>query len=142
MRIPCTRLMPALVAVMLAAPAFADDFEARLGRVPVDSRTQSSVAGIGRATAELDGNRLEVAGAFEGMLGAATAANLHMSPAIGVRGPVIHTLDVSEQASGEIAGSVQLTAEQIAALRAGRLYIQVHSQSAPEGNLWGWLFLE
>ena len=29
-----------------------------------------------------------------------------------------------------------------AALRQGRVYVQVNSQKAPEGNLWGWLLPE
>ena len=32
-----------------------------------------------------------------------------------------------------------LTPDQLQALLDGRLYIQIHSASAPEGNLWGWL---
>jgi hypothetical protein len=24
-------------------------------------------------------------------------------------------------------------------LRQGRMYLQLHSESAPDGNLWGWL---
>jgi hypothetical protein len=128
-----------LFMLALALPAVAQEYAARLGRVPVDSRTQASVAGLGRAVAELDGNRLEIEGEFAGLLGPATVANLHMGPAVGVRGPVIHELKVTHQSDGELSGSMRLSAEQVAALRAGRLYIQVASESAPDGNLWGWL---
>jgi hypothetical protein len=34
---------------------------------------------------------------------------------------------------------VELSSRQANALRAGQLYIQIDSESAPEGNLWGWL---
>jgi hypothetical protein len=27
----------------------------------------------------------------------------------------------------------------VEALKAGRFYIQLHSERAPDGNLWGWL---
>ena len=40
---------------------------------------------------------------------------------------------------GTLTGSIQLTPVQIDDLRRGRLYIQIHSEKAPEGNLWGWL---
>ncbi len=136
------RLAALALALLAAGPALAQEFEARLGRVPVDSRTQSTVAGIGQATAELDGDRLEITGEFAGLLGPATQANLHMGRAVGVRGPVIHELTVAQSAEGRLEGSVRLTAEQIEALRAGRLYIQIHSESAPDGNLWGWLLDE
>ena len=130
------------VGIGLAAPGLAEDFTARLGRVPVDSRTQSTIAGIGHATAKLDGDRLVVEGDFEGLQGAATMADLHMGPAVGVRGPAIHQLTVSKDANGNLSGSVQLSSDEIAALRAGRIYIELASAAAPDGNLWGWLFME
>ena len=37
------------------------------------------------------------------------------------------------------SGTVELTKAQADDLAAGRLYIQIHSQKAPDGNLWGWL---
>lgn len=41
--------------------------------------------------------------------------------------------------SGAIDGSVDLTPGQIDALKKGRFYIQVHSESMPSGQLLGWL---
>ena len=42
--------------------------------------------------------------------------------------------------SGLDADTVRgLTPDQIADLRAGRLYVQIQSERAPDGNLWGWL---
>ncbi|MGD8339606.1 MAG: CHRD domain-containing protein [Gammaproteobacteria bacterium] len=134
--------MCGVAAALLASVSFAEDFQARLGRVPVDSRTQASIAGLGHASAELDGNRLVIEGDFAGLLGPATIANLHMGTAVGVRGPVIESLRVTADSEGELSGSVRLNAEQVAALRSGRLYIQIHSEIAPEGNLWGWLLSE
>jgi hypothetical protein len=129
-----------VLALLLSTSVVAQEFSGRLGRVPIETRTQSTVAGLGHATATLDGNRLTISGDFAGLLGAATVANLHMSPAVGVRGPVIHELSVSTGNEGDLSGSFRLGADEVAALRAGRLYIQVHSESAPDGNLWGWLF--
>jgi hypothetical protein len=34
-----------------------------------------------------------------------------------------------------------LTKDQVDDLAAGRLYVQLHSQKAPDGNLWGWLLM-
>lgn len=124
---------------VLASTALAEEFAARLGRVPVDSRNQTSIAGLGQADAELDGRRLTIAGNFAGLLSPATTANLHMGPAVGAHGPVIHSLKVSARADGELDGSVELNREQVEALRAGRIYIQIQSEGAPDGNLWGWL---
>jgi CHRD domain len=126
--------------MLLAAGAVAaESFHARLGRVPVDSRTQSEVQGLGSADAELDGDRLVITGEFAGLVGAATEASLHMGAAVGARGPAIRALEVTESREGKLSGSVRLDAEQVSALRAGRLYIQIQSETAPDGNLWGWL---
>jgi hypothetical protein len=59
----------------------------------------------------------------------------------GVRGPTILDLDltISKAEKGTLSGSVELTPDQIADLRAGRLYVQIQSERAPDGNLWGWL---
>jgi hypothetical protein len=136
------QILGGMAMLALTSAAFAEEYRARLGRVPVDSRTQSSVAGLGSATAELDGDRLTIEGAFDGLLGPATTANLHLGVAVGARGPVIHSLTVETESAGELEGSFRLSTAEIAALRAGRLYIQVQSESAPDGNLWGWLLTE
>ena len=134
-----SRIVLVLAALLTAMPAVAQVFQARIGRMPVDARNQASVTGLGEATAELDGDTLIVSGRFAGLQGPATAASLHMGPEIGVRGPEVHALEVTTAADGALRGSIELTSEQLAALRAGRLYIQVDSAAAPDGNLWGWL---
>jgi hypothetical protein len=57
----------------------------------------------------------------------------------GIRGPALFDLEVSKATSGTISGVIELTAAQIDELKNSRFYIQLHSQKAPEGNLWGWL---
>ena len=138
MRVQAARVF-GMLAVLLGSAAVAEEFSARLGRVPVDSRTQASIQGLGHATAELDGDRLTIQGDFGGLVAAATEANLHMGIALGARGPVIHSLNVDSEPEGELDGSVRLSPEQIQALHSGRLYIQIASEAAPDGNLWGWL---
>lgn len=135
-------IVVALSAWLSAMPALAQEFQARLGRMPVDARNQASVTGLGDATAELEGDTLIVSGRFAGLQGPATTASLHIGPAVGVRGPAVHALEVTAAAEGALRGSVELTSEQVAALRAGRVYIQVDSSAAPDGNLWGWLLDE
>lgn len=136
---PAGRIALFLVVLLAALPALADVFQARLGRMPVDARNQASVTGLGEATAELDGKRLVISGRFSGLQGPATAASLRIGPAVGVRGAAVRTLEVTTAADGALRGTIELTDEQVEALRAGRLYIQVDSAPAPDGNLWGWL---
>ena len=37
-----------------------------------------------------------------------------------------------------MSSSIDLTPEQLQALKKGQLYIQIASEKAPDGNLWGW----
>ena len=113
-------------------------FAARLSPVPITVAMQETVAGRGAATAVLAGNKLTVNGTFEGLRSPATVARLHLAP-LGVRGPAVIDLVVSKGASGTISGAVELTERQVEALEMSAIYIQIHSEKAPEGNLWGWL---
>jgi hypothetical protein len=112
---------------------------ARLTMMPIDEVNRGIVTGSGSATAELDGDTLKLAGSFAGLQGPATVARLHQSLDRGIRGTALYDLTVTPDVAGSITGEIELTPEQVELLRAGRLYIQIHSTSAPEGNLWGWL---
>jgi len=41
--------------------------------------------------------------------------------------------------NGTLSGSFDLTPDQIESLKKGKWYVQIHSEKAPDGNLWGWL---
>ena len=116
-------------------------FRTRLSPVPIDVAMQATVAGSGSVTAVLTGTRLVVNGTFDGLKSPATIAQIHKGPVRGVRGPNVLDLAVAktDAASGTLSGSFDLTAIQVADLEKGRLYVQLHSEKAPDGNLWGWL---
>src|SRR5262245_31988795 len=114
-------------------------FKTRLSPVPIDVTMQTTIAGSGTVTAALAGSKLTVSGTFEGLKSPATVAKLRKSPVRGVRGPEIFDLTVTQATAGTLNGAFDLTPPQIADLQAGRLYIQINSERAPEGNLWGWL---
>jgi hypothetical protein len=130
-----------LLIALSALPAGAQQartFVARLSTVPKTVAMQDTVAGRGSAKAVLTGNKLTVEGTFDGLRSPATVARIHLAPRA-VRGPAILDLTVSKGTSGTISGSVELAARQLEALEKGSLYIQIHSEKAPDGNLWGWL---
>ena len=114
-------------------------FKARLSPVPIDLTMQATVAGSGAITAVLTGSKLAVTGTFEGLKSAATIAQVHKGPMRGVRGPSVFDLTVSKETAGTVGGSVDLTPVQVTDLEKGRLYVQIHSEKSPDGNLWGWL---
>jgi hypothetical protein len=129
----------AAVGLSLAAAQNTETFKARLSAMPADARTRAEMTGSGTASAVLDGSKLAVTGNFEGLKTAATVAQLHSAVAAGVRGESIADLTVPKATSGTITGSVELNSEQIKNLHKGGLYVEIHSEKAPDGVLWGWL---
>jgi hypothetical protein len=130
------------IAVLTAQPP--KTFKGRIAPVPIDVAMQATIAGTGSVTAVLTGAKLSISGTFDGLKSPATIAQVHKSPVRGVRGPVVFDLAVTktDAASGTLSGTFDLTPLQIADLEKGRLYVQVHSEKAPDGNLWGWLMLQ
>lgn len=129
--------MAMVMPVLLSAQA--PQYRARLSMVPTDLAMQATIAGSGSATATLKGNTLTINGAFSGLKTPATVVRVHRSAKPGMRGAPIGELKATQDTSGTISGTIELTKEQLDDLAAGRLYLQLHSQKAPDGNLWGWL---
>jgi hypothetical protein len=136
-------LLPLSRHALRAAPA-SEPYETVLGPTPVNHVTNTVLTGDGEAIASLNGTTFTVSGSFQGMPAPATDAHIMMGDGIGIPGAPILDLTVSPAVRGTISGSFKMTRAQIAALHAGRLYIQINSQKgpAPDGNLWGWLLPE
>lgn len=143
MTLRTTLLVALAVANVSIAAQSGDKYSIRFGRVPVaNAREGEAVTGRGTATATLAGSRLAITGAFEGLASPATVARLHRGVAKGARGPAVGDLTISKAASGTVSGSIDLKPEDLADLKLGKLYVQIHSEKglAPDGsNLWGWL---
>jgi hypothetical protein len=115
-----------------------ESYKTRLTAVPADARTRAELTGSGTATATLEGSKVTVSGSFEDLKTNATTANLNMAIAAGVRGPAIGDLTITKATSGTISGSVDLTTEQLKNMQHGGLYLEIHSEKAPDGVIWGW----
>ena len=115
-----------------------EQFGGRLSRMPVDRANAPAISGGGDVRATLAGSELTIVATFAGMSSPATAAHLHNAPAAR-RGPVAFTLDVPATAGGRIEETVTLTNAQLAELRGGRYYLQIHTRDNPGGELRGWL---
>lgn len=159
------RFLTACLATVALCPAFlpssslaqgGNSYKARLAPAPplglrgergTERPTPAShVAGIGSATATLSGRKLTVTGSFEKLASAATVAKLGLGLAPGARLDLIHDLTLTKApqgtppgTSGTIGGSIDLTPAQVDALKAGKFYIQINSEGAPNGHLLGWL---
>jgi hypothetical protein len=130
-----------LVGLWFTQPAAQNQekYKVRLATVPMDGGMRETVSGSGSASAVLAGTRLTITGTFQGLRSSASTARVHHGLAMGVRGAPLADLTVSKGLTGTLSGSVDLTPEQLQSLRKGQLYIQISSEKAPEGNLWGWL---
>jgi hypothetical protein len=135
-----------LAALVLAAwPAVAAaqtsaNFRGRLSPVPV-AAASPNITGVGLVTATLSGTKLTIGGTFEGLASPATFAKLHRAPK-GIRGPAVFDLIVTPGTSGKISATLDLTPAQVEDLGRERFYVQLHSEKAPDGNLWGWLLVQ
>jgi hypothetical protein len=138
----CIGAIIGAVILLTASSAVAqkgESFKARLSTVPVDATMLATVTGSGSLKAVLAGSQLTISGSFEGLRSPAIRANIHIGSQKGIRGPAVRDLTVTKATAGSVSGSVDLTASEVQDLRNGRLYVQVDSERAPDGNLWGWL---
>jgi hypothetical protein len=92
--------------------------------------------GTGALTASLDKgtNVLSWRLSYEGLSGPATMAHFHGPAAPGTNAGVVVPFP---SAASPASGSVTLTAAQVADLRAGKWYANVHTQKNPGGEIRG-----
>jgi len=131
----CMILISAGVA---AQSSMGNSLRGRLSPMPVTAQTVRTITGEGEVRAQLNGTTLTVSGEFHGLSSPATMAHIHQGPKA-IPGPVVLRLDVTNASSGTISGSLPLTPELVAALHAESLYVQIHSQNNPDGEIRGWL---
>jgi hypothetical protein len=133
-----------LAALAIARAEPQDKFAATLGWVPIGGAERADVAGDGTVSATLSGSKLSIVGSFEGLPAKVTGAKLLQGVAKGARGAgtALAGLRVTGGTSGTVSGDVRLSAEQVEALKAGRLYLQIYSEKGVQpdhSTLWGWL---
>ena len=128
-----------LTSGFCGAASAADVYASRLTAVAYDGAMRANVQGDGHVSASLSGSSLTVSGDFTALPSAATSVKLYSGPGIGVPGDAILDLQLSGQNQGSISGTVKLNGRQLTALKQGHVYVQLNSQKAPDGNLWGWL---
>ena len=139
LRIVSRPLVAAIFCAGFCVPAFAaENYQTDIGPTPKNGRQGPNVQGRGTVLATLDNNRLSLQGRFSGLSSPAIEAHLSVGNVMGGTGPAIGDLKIAQAQSGDISGTFTLTPDQVAALKGGKLYVILNSQSAPKGNLWGW----
>jgi hypothetical protein len=135
------RLCACLAAGVIVSAQAEKVYQARLSPVPIDVTMMSTIAGSGSITATVRGQTVTFSGTFSGLRSPATTAILHKAQR-GTRGPQIGTLQIAKATSGEISGSVPATPQLLQDLERSMIYVQIQSEKAPDGNLWGWLLVQ
>ena len=139
LRLVSRSLAAAIFCAGFCVPAVAaEHYQTDIGPTPKNGRQGANVQGRGTVLATLDNGQFTLHGKFSGLSSPATEAHLNMGIVMGGTGPAIGDLAIPQTQSGEISGSFSLTPDQVAALKSGKLYVMLNSQSAPKGNLWGW----
>jgi len=119
-----------------------EKYQAYLSPMPHNDAMHANFSGKGAAVATLEGDTVSLSGTFTGLASAATKAQVCLSKAAGIPGTPVFEVTVSEAVEGKVTGTFKLDKSQIAALQQGKLYVQIASEKAPNGNLWGWLLAE
>jgi hypothetical protein len=126
-----------IVAVALAAgQARAEEYTARLtGTAEVPSVT--TTAGTGAAKVSLDPatKKLEWSITYSKLSGPPTMAHFHGPAGAGANAPPVIT--ITPPLDSPISGSAVLTDAQIADLKAGSWYINIHTAQNPKGEIRG-----
>ena len=128
-------------AVAVVGAQESQTFKSRLSPVPISADMVTRITGSGSATGVLTGTTLTLTGLFTGLQSAATTAHVHIGERMGVRGPAVFDVRVDAATTGSLSATIALNALQITALKRGLFYVQIQSEKAPEGNLWGWLLV-
>lgn len=139
LRTALTRTLTLSLLLPVAAPAQTPPLRARLAPVPIDVAMQATIAGIGAATATLAGTTLTVEGTYRDLVTPATSVRIYESARMGMRGTLVGEFASGGGTTGTFTGTVSLSRDQAAAFAKGLLYVQLQSEKAPDGNLWGWL---
>jgi hypothetical protein len=143
-------LLISIAVAALAAPlaylgfaadkaAAAEKYQAYLSPMPHNDAMHPNFKGKGTAVAVLNGDQLLLNGEFTGLASVATKAHICLSMGTGIPGKPVFEFAVPSAVEGKATGTFKLDPAQVAALKTGKLYLQIDAEKAPNGNLWGWL---
>lgn len=135
-----TRLFTSIcVILLLAASAFADTFFTGDLEAAQEVPPNGSVAtGFGRVTLNPTEDSIRVSMLWMNLTGNATGGHIHGPAAPGANGPIIFNLAPSATTTGAvIALNFAVTPQQVADLKAGLWYFNVHTAANPGGEIRG-----
>lgn len=98
--------------------------------IPSDGEVTTSATGSATATINLDTREVSYDASWADLSSAVIAMHFHDA------GPVIHDIEGWEaETSGSVSGSVTFSAQEAADLAEGDVYIQIHTETYPGGEV-------
>jgi hypothetical protein len=103
----------------------------------------STATGFGRVTLNAAETQITATFYWAGLTGNATAGHIHGPAAAGVNGPVIFNMAPAASTSGSVvAMPFAVTPSQVADLKAGLWYFNIHTAANPGGEIRGQILLD
>jgi Cu/Zn superoxide dismutase len=122
------------VAMISAANAEMMKFHADLVASEETPATDSTAKGTAEITVDTDTKKVSWTVKSEGLTGDATAAHIHGPAAVGEK--AAPEIDMSKAI---MEGSADITDAQLADIKAGKTYVNVHTAKFPDGEIRGQL---
>ncbi|MBS1794072.1 MAG: CHRD domain-containing protein [Acidobacteria bacterium] len=132
-----------MIGVVLSTAAFSQAqqvFVANLSGAQEVPAVATGGKGVCQAVLNAAETQLTVNCRYSGLSAAASAAHIHGTAAIGATAPVLFDFGTVSGTSGTIAPApINVTAQQVAELRANRMYANIHTANNPNGEIRGQL---
>lgn len=127
-------LTVALAGTMSVAQAEMMKFNADMTAGEETPATDSKGMGTAEVTVDTDAKKVSWTVKVDGLTGDATAAHIHGPAAVGEKaGPEI------DMSKAIMEGSADITDAQLADIKAGKTYVNVHTAKFPDGEIRGQL---
>jgi hypothetical protein len=129
-------LLAAVAALSMAAAAQAETLKFAADLKGSSEVPPNTTAGTGKVTATLDtaSKMFTYQATYSGTTGPGVAAHFHGPAAAGANAPPVVMV---QKPASPISGMATLTDAQIADLKAGKWYFNVHTQATPGGEIRG-----
>ena len=120
-----------IVGLLAGGPALAEDIKVKLTGNQEVPPVQTQASGSGTITVNADKS---VSGSITTKGIKATAAHIHEA-GVGKNGPVAIPLEKRSENEFDVPAGAKLTDAQYTALKAGNLYVNVHSDAHKDGEI-------
>jgi hypothetical protein len=132
-----------VIAALVPAASFAGTgFSAVLNAAQEVPTNASPATGVGTCVLNDAQTQLSYTVTYSGLVALRTASHFHGPALAGTNAPVVFGIASAGPTAGTITGTWTLTPTNVSDLFAGKLYLNVHSQTYPGGEIRGQLSMD